>query len=154
MLYFAYGSNLDFSKMRDRCPSAICVCVAKLEKHRLAFTHECRDRHGVADIVPDNNHEVWGAVYRIDDLDVGKLDMAEGYCPGRQKNSYERRETRVYRNGDRKEPLTISTYTVVKKASQEIKTCSDYKDHILNGARFWRLPPEYISALKTIPAID
>ena len=38
MIYFAYGSNLDFVQMRSRCPSAQFVAVAKLPDHQLAFT--------------------------------------------------------------------------------------------------------------------
>jgi len=54
MLYFAYGSNLDFAQMRDRCPSALFVAIAKLPDHRLAFTRKSIKRAcGVADAVPE-----------------------------------------------------------------------------------------------------
>ena len=38
MLYSAYGSMMDFREMRQRCPSAQFVAVAKLLDHLLQFT--------------------------------------------------------------------------------------------------------------------
>jgi len=40
MLYFAYGSNMDWAQMRSRCRTARFVCVEKLKDHRLAFTRK------------------------------------------------------------------------------------------------------------------
>ena len=44
MLYFAYGSNMEWKQMRERCPSAMFVCIAKLKDRRLAFTRKSKDR--------------------------------------------------------------------------------------------------------------
>jgi hypothetical protein len=40
MLYFAYGSNMNWQQMQDRCPSARFFGVALLPDHKLAFTRE------------------------------------------------------------------------------------------------------------------
>ena len=54
MLYFAYGSNLDWAQMKSRCPSATFVDRAKLKDHRLAFTRKSKDRDcGAADLYQD-----------------------------------------------------------------------------------------------------
>lgn len=37
MLYFAYGSNMDEKHMKERCPYAQFVAVARLPEHRLLF---------------------------------------------------------------------------------------------------------------------
>ena len=59
-LYFAYGSNLHWPQMKERCPSARFHCVAKLKDHRLAFTRKSISRDcGVADVVPEQGHDVW-----------------------------------------------------------------------------------------------
>jgi len=97
MFYFAYGSNLDWEQMRNRCPSASFFCVAVLPGCRLDFTHysEARNRNcWVADIVADVNEKVWGVVYCIDKSDIGNLDKHEGYKLQRVKNIYSRREIR------------------------------------------------------------
>ena len=56
MLYFAYGSNMLFDQMRERCPSSTFVCAAALDGYRLAFTRKATGANspwrgfGVADI--------------------------------------------------------------------------------------------------------
>ncbi len=79
MLYFAYGSNMDWAQMRERCPSARFVGVARLPDHRLAFTRESVHwGSGVADALRESGRKLWGVVYEITDSDVGRLDRSEG----------------------------------------------------------------------------
>lgn len=95
MLYFAYGSNLDFAQMRQRCPSAKFVSIAKLPDHRLDFTRKSLTRGcGVADVVPELGRAVWGVVFAVEETDIGSLDASEGYRPGRPdtENSYVRQQ--------------------------------------------------------------
>jgi len=40
---------------------------------------------GVASVEPDRNSVVWGVVFQIDELEVGRLDKAEGYEPDGQR---------------------------------------------------------------------
>jgi gamma-glutamylcyclotransferase len=111
MLYFAYGSNMNWQQMQERCPSARFFGVAWLPDHKLAFTRKSIKRGcGVADAVPTQGQKVWGVVYEITDRDVIKLDKSEGYMPGREKNSYFRRESVVLRNGGDQQPLTVFIY--------------------------------------------
>ena len=89
MLIFAYGSNMNWDQMRERCPSSRFVGIAVLRDHKLAFTRKSVNRGcGVADVVAEDGAQVWGVVYEIVDLDVGKLDASEGFRPGRDMNSY------------------------------------------------------------------
>lgn len=150
VLYFAYGSNLNWEQMRDRCPSVGVVGAALLPDHRLAFTrHSVTRGCGVADAVRDVGRKLWGVVYKISDLDVGKLDKSEGYRPGREKNSYRRRECRVLLDGDKRRPLTVSTYFADPQRDPP-RPNQAYKDLILSGARHWHLPDEYIQELERI----
>ncbi len=64
MLYFAYGSNMDFGQMRQRCPSKYRDC-------------------GVADVVPGPWKRVCGLVSDFAEIDFGRLDRSEGFRPGR-----------------------------------------------------------------------
>lgn len=152
MLYFAYGSNMDWQRIKGRCPSVRFVCVANLEKHRFAFTRKCNAGHGVLDIVGDPEDEVWGVVYQIDELDMGRLDKAEGYVPGRADSAYRRVERMVFENGDRDKPRTVMTYEVVAKSSQHIPPSQTYKNYFVEGARHWRLPDPYIQRLDAVVA--
>ena len=150
MFYFAYGSNLDWSQMRERCPSARFVAVAKLKGHRLAFTRRSTGRGcGVADAVSDPGHDVWGVVYEIDQRDVGSLDQSEGFAPGRARNSYVREERHVYAEGDDQRPLITSIYFAIKEDNPPLPN-AEYKRLIVDGAKFWHLPQGYIAELERI----
>lgn len=144
MLYFAYGSNMEWHQMRTRCPSAKFVGVAVLGDHRIAFSRASKKRRcGVAGAVYDAGKEIWGAVYEIDDRDIGSLDLSEGYQPGRGKNSYQREQRHVYLDDDLETPLSVEVYFAIPEPDPPLPD-QEYKDLILAGARFWHLPEDYI----------
>jgi len=150
MLYFAYGSNLDWEEMKKRVPSSIFYGKAKLENYRLDFTRKSTNRScGVADIIEDNK-DVWGVIYQFDEEDLGKLDKCEGYNPNRVKNAYRRIEKMVYLEGKKDQPMTVYTYEVIDKEFGKYKPNKDYKNFIVTGAKFWKLPEEYIDFLEDI----
>lgn len=155
MLYFAYGSNMDWLQIKNRCPSAQFVRKALLKGYDFGFTRKSKNRDcGVMDIVKADGEQVWGVVYQIDELDVRKLDQSEGYAPGRVKNAYQRIECIVYEDGDLEKPITAMTYEVVEKAAATILPNQEYKALIVNGADYWRLPEDYINQLRLIVTID
>jgi hypothetical protein len=78
--------------------------------------------------------------------DIRGLDESEGYLPGRNKNSYFRRECVVLLNGDDQQPLTVFTYFGDPQPNPPLPNM-DYKNLILSGARHWRLPEAYICQL-------
>ena len=147
MLYFAYGSNLDWDQMRERCPTSMFVCIAELPKHKLAFTYNSSSRGcGVADVIPDEQSSVWGVIYQIDERDIGNLDKCEGFDPNRQRNAYFRKEIHVHQKGNLNKPVLTTIYIVQNKSFDEgLKPNRIYKDLIVNGARFWHLPDDYIT---------
>lgn len=150
MLYFAYGSNMDWQQMQERCPSARFVSVARLPNHKLAFTRKSVRRGcGVADAVPEHGRELWGVVYEIDDPDRHSLDAAEGYRAGRKKNAYWRRERPVLLNGDGRRPMNTAVYFADPQPRPPLPN-AHYKELIISGARHWHLPVAYIRALQQI----
>jgi len=155
MLYFAYGSNLDWSQMRERCPSARFVSVAKLKDHRLAFTRKSVERRcGVSDVIPDRGLNVWGVVYEIDEPDLVRLDKCEGFVPGRgrEENSYFREERYVYRDGNDDAPLLALVYFAIPQNNPP-RPNAEYKRLIVDGARHWHLPVDYILELEQIEVV-
>lgn len=155
MLYFAYGSNMDWKRMKERCPTAKFVATASLQKHKLAFTKKATSGkfqgYGVADLVESPENTVWGVVFQIDEVDLGKLDKAEGYNPNNPNTEgYKREERRVLDDGKEDRPLTVLTYVVQKKAESEIPPAERYLQHILDGAGYWHLPEQYIQELEAI----
>ncbi len=150
MLYFAYGSNMDWNQMRERCPSSRFAGIAVLQDRKLAFTRKSVERGcGVADVVAEDGAHVWGVVYDIADLDVGKLDLSEGFRPGRDKNSYYRRECLVLLGGDEQRPVTVFAYFADPQPNPPLPNAA-YKNLILTGGRYWHLPEEYIRELEKI----
>jgi gamma-glutamylcyclotransferase (GGCT)/AIG2-like uncharacterized protein YtfP len=69
--YFAYGSNLNRDDMRERCPDARALVVARLDGWRLTF-------RGVANIEPAEGRTVHGALWWLSPNDLAALDRYEG----------------------------------------------------------------------------
>ena len=152
MLYFAYGSNLDCTQMRRRCPSARFVGIAALCDHKLVFPRRSGNWNGaVAGVDQHRGETAWGAVYEIDERDVAQLDTAEGYKPGRPRdeNCYWRDERHVLLDGDEDRPLQATVYFANPSKDPGLPS-RKYMDQILDGARFWHLPKHYISELESI----
>lgn len=144
LLYFAYGSNMDWDQIRERCPSARFCGVAVLLDHRIAFSRYSTTRRcGVADAVGNEGREVWGVVYDIDELDIGHLDKKEGFQPGTIKNPYIREQRHVFLDGHREKPLTVAIYFATPEPGTHLPS-QRYKDLILSGAKYWHLPENYI----------
>ena len=155
MLYFAYGSNLDWEQIKKRVPSSSFYGIAKLENYRLDFTRKSVNRGcGVADIVKDENKDVWGAIYQFDEKDLGKLDKCEGYNPNRVENAYRRIEKMVYLEGKKDQSMTVYTYQVIDKEFDKHKPNKDYKNLIVTGAKYWKLPENYINFLENIEIME
>lgn len=152
MLFFSYGSNMDFAQMRDRCPSARFIAVAKFPDHRLAFTRYAKDRGcGVCDALPEPGKDIWGVLYDVADGDFERLDRSEGYQPGRplDQNAYWREQRRVYREGKETEPILAWLYLANRQPNPPPPNTA-YKRQLVEGAKHWGLPDEYVAQLERI----
>jgi gamma-glutamylcyclotransferase len=156
MLYFAYGSNMLFNQMRERCPSTAYVCVAALDGYRLAFTKRAAGASspwrgfGVADNVVHEGERVWGAVFEINEREIRALDRSEGYRPGRETNAYRRVEVQVARHVDSENSLLAHTYVVCTREEPNPVPHRDYVARIVVGAKSWNIPADYLQALERI----
>jgi gamma-glutamylcyclotransferase (GGCT)/AIG2-like uncharacterized protein YtfP len=78
---FAYGSNLDSERMKDRVPSASFVGVSDLPGHSLRFNKRgSDDGTGKANAYPTalESDRVEGVIYQIDETHLTVLDRFEG----------------------------------------------------------------------------
>jgi gamma-glutamylcyclotransferase len=140
--YFAYGSNMNWRQMKQRCSSATFVSVACLKDHRFAITRQSRRRLcGTADIVPEPGSEVFGIVYEIDDYDLGLLDGFE--------DGYGREKMFVTPIGDGRNLLEAWVYIAEKESCPPLPNAL-YKRLIVEGARHWKLPQDYIDMLEKL----
>lgn len=137
-LYFAYGSNLDPVQLAERCPSALPRFRARLDDHRIDFTHfSARWTGGAADVLPHSGRHVWGVVYEMDASDLTRLDRFE--------RSYDRVLLRV--EDDASEVHRVSSYTVRHKDS--FRPTEVYLEKLLCWGAHWGLPPEYLGHLRS-----
>jgi hypothetical protein len=147
VLYFAYGSNLDWDQMRSRCPSAQFVAVVTLPDHRLVFPRFSVGRRcDVASIAAAEREVVWGVVYEIDGSDRNALDACEGFHPHRDpaRNAYEPTQIEVVNRGRPAEPLEVFTYVARPQRGFTPRGPDQaYLGLILRGARHWGLPEAY-----------
>ena len=130
-LYFAYGSNLSLSRMTARVPSARPRGTAALPGYRLTLDKRSRDGSGKANLRPEAESRVFGALYVIDALHWPDLDACE---PG-----YERLEVQV-RMADR----WHAAWTYLSRDLTEDPVPYDwYKRLIVEGAAEHGLPAEW-----------
>jgi cation transport regulator ChaC len=155
--YFAYGSNLDFVQMRSRCPSAQYICRAVLKDHAIEFTRPSVSRKGgVADLIQEKGHDAWGVIYLLEDRDLSALDAAEGYQADREpeRNAYNRKDgVRVLAENDKHQIMRVSIYFAVRLPNAP-RPSEAYMRQIIDGAKFWKLPIQYIEELQQVRTLE
>jgi len=140
--YFAYGSNLYWPQMQQRCPSARFSCAARLDDYQFGITRHSRLRNcGTANIFPLKGQEVWGAVY---DVSVADLTVMDGFEDG-----YRREVLKVIPASNGSEPIPALVYIAQIETNVPLPN-AEYKRLILDGARHWKLPQAYVAMLETI----
>lgn len=75
--YLAYGSNLNISQMKRRCPDSIKVGSAVLKDYRLLFKGD--KNRSFLTIEKSVGSSLPLGVWEVSDSDIGYLDMYEGY---------------------------------------------------------------------------
>jgi len=154
MLYFAYGSNLDPDQMRAHVPDARVVGLAVLRDHRLTFP--LYSEHwggGAAGVTHAHSGAVWGALYELSEADLAALDAYEGWKgPGDHHNLYDRdlATVELTRPDDGSVPRRVRAYTYFARTLNPTPPSRRYLDTVLKGARYHRLPPEYIEWLESL----
>ncbi len=142
-VYFAYGSNLLTSRMRERVPSAEPRGPARLADHRLTTDKRGRDGTGKANLRPGPGEWVWGVVWSLDARDWERLDAVE---PG-----YRRVALDVFGTGG--ERIRAETY-ISDRLTDDPVLASDYKRCLVDGARAHGLPDDWVSLLEALPERD
>ena len=138
-LYFAYGSNLDADQLSERCPSSRGLFRAKLQHHRLDFTHfSSRWVGGAADVLPHSGSVVWGVLYELDEAELELLDRFEG--------GYDRIALWVEDDSGRSHRAV--SYTVREKHS--FRPTETYLGKMLRWGEHWQLPRSYLDALRAL----
>ena len=136
-IYFAYGSNLDLPQMKRRCPSSKLISKGSLSGYRLTFNRYSSGwGGGVADVIQDQNSEVWGLVFKLSDTDLERLDRYEGYYKD-QNSLYERWKAVI--NTPNGQISDVWVYTVIEK-QKFVQPTIEYLQIIKDAAVRWNFP--------------
>ena len=142
-LYAAYGSNLDPSRMGERCPHSPLRSTGWLVGWRLTFGGEHLGWEGaLATIVQDPREQVFVAVYDITAPDAGLLDGWESADSGLYRKTKVRVNTMA---GD------LVAWAYVLDAYEGGLPSAGYLGVLADAAEAADAPDEYVAALRARP---
>ncbi len=163
ILLFQYGSNMEPGRLNssDRLAGAAReIGVARLDHQGIRFDlYSANNECGVTDIVSAAREHVLGVLYEVPYRLVvapkgqrSRMDEIEGARRGRLSN-YKRQKILVRRNGEIVEARTYVGTALGRKgflrhSSDERRVSEDYFNHLLAGARQFRLPKSYVAYLR------
>ncbi|SHI55542.1 AIG2-like family protein [Malonomonas rubra DSM 5091] len=149
MYYLAYGSNMAAARLQQRIPSARPLGVVTLTGHRLTFDNaSTKDGSGKCDalLTDDPADKVFAVLYRFDPLEKPVLDGYEGV-------GVEYRDAFVAVEAPNGDVIKALIYYGTNP-NPLLKPFHWYKEHVLRGALENALPDEYVSAIKSVAAVD
>ena len=82
MLYFGYGSNMPKARIEKRLGPVERLGAASLTGYTLRFHKRSKDGSGKCDALRTDNRDdrLWGALDRLSDEQVAKLERADLPC--------------------------------------------------------------------------
>ncbi len=147
--YFAYGSNMQRATFCGRRTIACTRALpARLAGWRLVFDKPPLVPIGesFANVVPDPDGEVLGVLYEITADDLAHVDLTEGVFIG----NYRRVAVRVATLDG---ALAVDAYTLTSDSRlPELRPSTRYMACVIAGAEEIGLPPEWVAALRSVPA--
>ena len=145
MKYFAYGSNMCSSRIKNRVPSCTFFDVGALKGYVLKFHKRSVDGSGKCNVIPsqDKASEVIGVVFNFDPNEKDLLDRAEG-------QAYSDIPVEVITSQG-----VVSAYMYVAASDSIDDTLIPYtwyKDFVVEGAKEHALPEKYLQTIMEIHA--
>ena len=141
-LIFGFGSNMDISQIKSRCPSAKLICRARVYDKEIRYTSYSHVRKGgVADMYHAPGHIVYGLVVSINNEDLVKLDEIE--C---NKNEYRRIQIEAIDDNNNK--LDCFCYDVIDK-KPDIPPTKVYEWLVYSGAYSLNVSDSYLSKIRS-----
>lgn len=141
--YAAYGTNLDPTRMGERCPHSPLRTVGWLRGWRLTFGGEEHGWDGaLATIVEDPLEQVFVAVYDVTSEDVSAMDAWEGADLGLYRKLRVRVNTLT---GD------VAAWVYVLDAFEGGLPSASYLGVLADAAEAADAPDDYVAALRRRP---
>lgn len=143
-IYFGFGSNMSKRKMIERGTKFVSRESAVLRGYRVEFTIWKDDGYGYANIVPDDDSIVYGALFYCEAGSMAKLDAFEA---GRLHRIIVKVEKE---SGELVEASAFQAYDeFVKKG---LKPSEAYLNEMLEGEDI--IPKEYAEYLRRLSAAE
>jgi gamma-glutamylcyclotransferase (GGCT)/AIG2-like uncharacterized protein YtfP len=142
--YFAYGSNMNSKRMKERGVKILETRHATLFSHSLRFNKKKEGSQGIgyANISQDRDSYVEGILYEISKIDLLKLDRCEGF-----PLHYGRREIKV-RLDDGSEVMSFVYFAQRWMIAEDLLPEKEYMKHLLSAGDL--LSAKWIRYLKSI----
>ncbi len=152
-LVFVYGSDMNHSGLMDwleangyDSATIIGATPAVLDGYDFVWNYYSRDRAGGAvNVEPHANSRVYGLLIEFDESLLGAFDRKAGH-----PRFYARKETRVaVRRLDNGNTSFAWLYTAKpnRRGRRDVWPTEDYKNTLIEAARFWELPPEHLDKM-------
>jgi gamma-glutamylcyclotransferase len=145
VIYFAYGSNMDFNQLQKREISFEFLGKATLHNFKLQFNKIASKKEGVgyANISSQIGKSVEGLLFKTENIEI--LDKFEGY-----PNHYEKQKLYVLFNGENTEVVVYVART--EKTKEGLMPEKEYLNRLLTAKEY--LSEQYYEQLKSTETID
>jgi len=143
--YFAYGSNMDKTRMEKRNVKYTQMFSGILRNWKLVFNKKSKKLKGVgwANIV-SNESVVEGIIYEVDEKSIANLDYWEGY-----PDEYDKKE--LFVESEAKSVKCVVYIANPDKVREGLKPTRKYLDRLLAGREY--LSKKYVSFLEQIQTL-
>ena len=150
--YFAYGSNMQSATLRGRRGVAYARALpVRLPGWRLVFDKPplLSVGHGFANIVPDATAEALGVAFELSHADLDHVELTEGVRIG----NYDAVEVEAWTLGAGGESLRARSLSSPRRDGS-LRPSRRYMALLIEGALEHGLPPDYVAALRAVPAVE
>ncbi len=141
--YFAYGANMNYKTFLERCAGAKFVDVGILRGYRFII-----NARGVASLVSDVTHNVYGIIWRITQEHEAMLDLYEGVAA----NYYHKQTLHIEEMQEGGNTLSALVYVATDNDIGIL--IKPYYLDIVRSARYYRFPKDYLEYLHSMKAQD
>lgn len=138
MRYFVYGANMSQKEIGNRLGLVDDLGVGVLDQYKIKFNKQSKDESGKANIVPDENLQVIGVVYRMSEKQIKILDKYE--------MGYDRVTLNVKLDNNL---VNVEAYIAQQgKVDNDLLPTKEYLEKLIHGAEEHSFPPCYVQFLE------
>lgn len=151
--YFAYGSNMQYHRLKDRVGTLKKSCIAYLPNYKLRTNKRGDDGSGKANIERNSSSIVWGVLWSIPETSRNLLNDAEVYRPGRHDSHYKPIDIMVFDEAGT--PWRAMAYVACqgRVTDNDLPVQGWYYSFIIDGAVENGLPSEHVDKLREIQVV-